>query len=1023
MDKTDSGVDYVNFWLRRNGVDVTASAGVISLQGNSPAYMMAAWNYLIELIAGDIIELYWGSADTGMSIINENAQTSPFAHPAVQSTILTITQQSGIMAGTGVTGLGTSGNIQTGTTQTLATGTSGTTFNIASSGNTQTFNIPLASTTSVTAGLISKAQYDNFNTAYTNRITSLTTTGSGAATLISNVLNIPTPSAATFTSLTTTGSSGSSTLSSGVLNVPAYTLAGLSGQPLATNLTSLSGLSYASTSFVKMTGTGVFALDTNTYITGNQTITLSGQATGSGTTSISITLDNASVIGKVLTGYTSGAGTVAATDSILQAIQKLNGNIGALVTGVSSVSGTSSRITVSPTTGAAIVDISASYVGQTSITTLGTITTGTLSTGAIIAGVIMTLGSDASFDTYYRNGSGVLTRLANGTTGQVLTATTGGAPSWAAAGGGGSSALSSITAATITNTIDSFNYTQEWQWSTLAGTDALKLSSTSTAAASNTQTLLNVALSGANSTTTQTTYGAQISNTHTGTLSTNIGLYATASGGSYNAAIAAGDLPSSNVALGAGFTTPGIISITRNSIGTTLLDNYGLLLGNTTAAATGAQQMSPGIVWQGNGYRDTTSVGSQDVRFRAAVLPVQGSSASPTATWQLASSINGAAYTNRFTIDASTATFSASLACNGSFQSSTTSVNSNLWVASASGSTNTTTAGFLFGGGSNIGLRVGFNGTTNSTMSAGNPFANIIIGSMPVTEASTGTHPVVANLVVKGIPITGAAGATTNAASLYIDGPATLSSGSVGGGLYSLMVASGNTKLGGDLYCNGFFSNNNNVPVNSYAELKAGTTAILPLMFNNGTLRTSAKEGGLEYNNYFYATLGTRIRLGLGGVVVSDPGLSASPDNTTLTTLESYNTASNTFFTNGDSMDFYYCGNIKANASASQELKVFFAGSNLIGGSGTVNLSTGGPYGFEFNCKLMRFSSTELRYSCTFTIDGGSPAIKIMTGNLPGLTLSNANTIELKSQASGSPNANDIEIFMTRFILNPVAAL
>jgi hypothetical protein len=130
----------------------------------------------------------------------------------------------------------------------------------------------------------------NWNTAYTNRITSLTTTGSGAATLISNVLNIPTPSAATFTSLTTTGSSGSSTLISGVLNVPTYTLTGLGGQPLATNLTSLSGLSYASTSFVKMTGAGVFALDTNTYITGNQTITLSGNVTGTGTTAITTTI-------------------------------------------------------------------------------------------------------------------------------------------------------------------------------------------------------------------------------------------------------------------------------------------------------------------------------------------------------------------------------------------------------------------------------------------------------------------------------------------------------------------------------------------------------------------------------------------------------------------------------------------------------------------------------------------------------------------------------------------------------------
>lgn len=112
------------------------------------------------------------------------------------------------------------------------------------------------------------ASASNWNTAYTNRITSLTTTGSGAATLVANVLNIPTPASSPFASLTTTGSSGSSTLIAGVLNVPTYTLSGLGGQPLATNLTSLSGLTYASTSFVKMTAAGTFSLDTNTYLTG-----------------------------------------------------------------------------------------------------------------------------------------------------------------------------------------------------------------------------------------------------------------------------------------------------------------------------------------------------------------------------------------------------------------------------------------------------------------------------------------------------------------------------------------------------------------------------------------------------------------------------------------------------------------------------------------------------------------------------------------------------------------------------------
>jgi hypothetical protein len=97
--------------------------------------------------------------------------------------------------------------------------------------------------------------------------------------------------------------------------------------------------------------------------------------------------------------------------------------------GVTSVSGTTNRTT---STGGAtpVIDISSAYVGQTSITTLGTIATGTLAAGAIIQGVTMTLGSDASFDMYYRSAGGVLTRLANGVTGDVLLATTSGAPSW-----------------------------------------------------------------------------------------------------------------------------------------------------------------------------------------------------------------------------------------------------------------------------------------------------------------------------------------------------------------------------------------------------------------------------------------------------------------------------------------------------------------------------------------------------------------------------------------------------------------
>jgi hypothetical protein len=62
---------------------------------------------------------------------------------------------------------------------------------------------------------------------------------------------------------------------------------------------------------------------TDTVYTHTTNANLTGDVTSNGNVT---TLTNAPVIAKVLTGYTSGAGTVAATDSILQAIQKLNGN-------------------------------------------------------------------------------------------------------------------------------------------------------------------------------------------------------------------------------------------------------------------------------------------------------------------------------------------------------------------------------------------------------------------------------------------------------------------------------------------------------------------------------------------------------------------------------------------------------------------------------------------------------------------------------------------------------------------------
>lgn len=60
-------------------------------------------------------------------------------------------------------------------------------------------------------------------------------------------------------------------------------------QPLDGDLTAIAALAGTS-GFLKKTAANTYSLDTSTYLTGNQTITLSGDVTGSGTTSISVTV-------------------------------------------------------------------------------------------------------------------------------------------------------------------------------------------------------------------------------------------------------------------------------------------------------------------------------------------------------------------------------------------------------------------------------------------------------------------------------------------------------------------------------------------------------------------------------------------------------------------------------------------------------------------------------------------------------------------------------------------------------------
>ena len=97
-------------------------------------------------------------------------------------------------------------------------------------------------------------------------------------------------------------------------------------------------------------------------------------------------------------------------------------------------------------------------------------------------------------------------------------------------------------------------------------------------------------------------------------------------------------------------------TLTLTSLGTTPTAGFSLI--NSTAAANGAQQVSPGLVLQGNGWRSSNST-SNTCAMRQHVLPIQGSSADPLCQWVLGVSTNGGAYTNVFTMGLDTAFGSA----------------------------------------------------------------------------------------------------------------------------------------------------------------------------------------------------------------------------------------------------------------------------------------------------------------------------------------------------------------------------
>jgi hypothetical protein len=337
------------------GVSVPAAAKVILV--NNGTDIVVATNYMPSLTLGAALPIASGGtagttaaaarAALSAAVLGANGDitsltglTTPLSVAQGGTGASSTTAYAAIVGNSGGTGFasvapGTSGNVLTsnGTSwASTATAASVSSFSAGTTGFT-----PSTATTGVVtlAGTLAVA----------NGGTGVTTSTGTTNVVLSNSPTLVTPALGTPSALVGTNITGTAT---------AFT---------ASNVTTNANL----TGGVTSVGNAATVV-TNANLTGD--VTSVGNAT---------TLTNAPVIAKVLTGYVSGAGTVAATDSILQAIQKLNGN----------------NATNANLTGAVTSVGNATLLGSFTTAQLLAAVTGETGTGAVVFGTSPTLTTPA----------------------------------------------------------------------------------------------------------------------------------------------------------------------------------------------------------------------------------------------------------------------------------------------------------------------------------------------------------------------------------------------------------------------------------------------------------------------------------------------------------------------------------------------------------------------------------------------------------------------------------------------------
>lgn len=257
---------------------------------------------LAEVTAGlfTFIEQGAVNSDSGWVLTSDNPIT-------VGTTALTFVQFTGtgqILAGSGLTKTGQSIDIGTASSSRIVVNTDN--IDLATIGTAGTYGqVTVDAYGRVTAGAVNVVASGGTGlTGLGSANQVLTVNGAGTA------LTYTTPTVGTVTLISAVQPAAGITVSGGPI-----TSAGTLTFALANDLAALEALS--GTGLARRTAVDTWSLDTNTYLTGNQSISLTGDATGSGTTSIGVTLATVNTnVGQFAVSTVNGKGLVTAATNL-----------------------------------------------------------------------------------------------------------------------------------------------------------------------------------------------------------------------------------------------------------------------------------------------------------------------------------------------------------------------------------------------------------------------------------------------------------------------------------------------------------------------------------------------------------------------------------------------------------------------------------------------------------------------------------------------------------------------------------